>query len=108
MSSEKVNQLQVLQQNMQNILLQKQQIESQMTEVNSALSELKNTDKAYKILGKVMLATSKEDLTKDLTEKKEVIELRLKTLTTQEESLKKNMEELQKEVMAELSKEKKE
>ena len=102
-----MQQLQLTQQNLQNILMQKQQIQSQLVELESALTELKTTDKAYKIIGKIMIASPKENLTKDLKEKKEVAEVRLKNFNNQEEKLKSNLEELQKQVMAEMQKDKK-
>jgi prefoldin beta subunit len=102
----KINQLQLLQQNMQNILVQKQQIESQLSELNSAVTQLKTTEKAYKIVGKIMISASKEELLKDLEDKKEMNEIRLKNLIKQEEQLKKNVEEVQKEVMKEMKNDK--
>ncbi len=104
MSSTKINKLHLLQQNLQNIQVQKQQMQEQLTELNSALTELKTTDKAYKIVGKIMLSASRDDLTKDLEEKREVAELRVKSCNQQEENIKKNIEEAQKEVMEELQK----
>jgi len=104
--SEKIQQLQLLQQNLQNVALQKQQIQNQLLELNSALNELGSTEKAYKIVGKIMFSASKEDLVKDLNEKKEVADVRLKNFSQQEETLQKNIEELQKEVMAELQQDK--
>tara|TARA_Y100000310_G_C20633754_1_gene790069 strand:- start:1398 stop:1715 length:318 start_codon:yes stop_codon:yes gene_type:complete len=105
MSSNSMQQLQLTQQNLQNIMMQKQQVQSQLVELESALTELKTTDKAYKIVGKIMIATSKDELAKDLEEKKEVAEVRLKNFNNQEEKLKGNMEELQQEVMKEMKKE---
>jgi chaperonin cofactor prefoldin len=58
-------QLQIAQQNLQNILLQKQQFQMQLNEFTSALSELKTTEKAYHIVGNLMVASKKEDLEKD-------------------------------------------
>ncbi|MBT4804707.1 prefoldin subunit beta [Candidatus Woesearchaeota archaeon] len=104
--SEKIQQLQLIQQNLQNVAMQKQQIQNQLLELNSALNELESTDKAYKIVGKIMLSASKEDLVKDLNEKKEVADVRLKNFTKQEETLQKSIDDLQKEVMAELQKDK--
>ena len=104
--SEKIQQLQLLQQNLQNVALQKQQIQNQLLELNSALNELGSTEKAYKIVGKIMLSASKEDLVKDLNEKKEVADVRLKNFTKQEETLQKSIDDLQKEVMAELQQDK--
>ena len=107
-NSTKINQLQLLQQNLQNLVMQKQQVQTQLLEVESALSELKTTEKAYKIVGKIMLASSKEELIKELEEKKEISNVRIKNFKEQEESLQKNIEEVQKEVMEELKSEKQE
>ncbi|MBI4983654.1 prefoldin subunit [Candidatus Woesearchaeota archaeon] len=107
MASSKLNQLQLLQQNLQNISLQKQQLQNQIVEVDSALASLKTTDKAYKIVGKVMLAISKPDLVKELEQQKEIAEIRLKNFTQQEDKLQQGFEELQLEVMKELQQEKK-
>ncbi len=104
-NSNKINQLQLLQQNLQNLVLQKQQVQNQLLEFESALTELKTTDKAYKIVGKIMLASSKENLIKDLNEKKEVSEIRIKNFKEQELSLQKNIENVQKEVMEEMKEE---
>lgn len=104
--SSKIGQLQLLQQNLQNILMQKQQIQEQLTELDSALQELNNTEKAYKIIGKLMITSSKEDLSKDLQQKKEVAEIRLKNFASQEEQMKKSVDETQKEIMEEMKKEK--
>ena len=106
-NSTKINQLQLLQQNLQNLVMQKQQVQNQLLEIDSALSELGTTDKAYKIVGKIMLASSKDKLIKDLEEKKEISEVRIKNFKEQEESLQKNIEDTQKEVMAELKEENK-
>ena len=102
MVSEKVTKLQLQQQSMQNISLQKQQIESQLIELNSAMEELKKSENSYKILGNIMIAANKEELSKELQDKKEVVELRLKNFSKQEEQIKKNLEELQSEVMSEM------
>ncbi|MBU0457263.1 MAG: prefoldin subunit beta [Nanoarchaeota archaeon] len=99
MNSTKISQLQILQQNLQNTLLQKQQIQNSIVEFESALSELKVTDKAYKIIGNIMVASSKDNLSKDINEKKDIAVIRLNNFVKQEERLKKNIEELQKEVV---------
>lgn len=104
MSTSKINQLQLLQQNLQNILLQKQQLQHQQIELDSALEALQKTEKSYKIVGHLMVAAPKETLAKELEEKKEMAGLRLKTFITQEEKLTKSMEELQKEVLKEMKK----
>lgn len=104
MGSVKINQLQILQQNLQNLQLQKQQIQSQVVEYDSTLTELKTTNTAYKIIGKIMVSGSKEDIIKDLKQKKEVAGIRLNNFTKQEKRLKESLEKIQKEIMEELKK----
>ena len=100
----KIQQLQLLQQNLQNILLQKQQLQNQLLELESALAELRTTDQAYKIVGKIMIATSKEKLLQELEHKKEVQEVRLKNIIKQEEKLTQNIEDSRQEALHELKK----
>ena len=106
MSSNKMQQLRLTQQNLQNVMLQKQQIQGQLIELESALTELKTTEKAYKIVGKIMVASSKESLTKDLQEKKEVQEVRLKNFNRQEEKLQAVLEQLQTDAVEDMKKNK--
>src|SRR3989338_316949 len=101
-----INQLQLLQQNLQNLVLQKQQLHGQLTELNSALQGLKDTSQAYRIIGMVMLAASPPELSKELQEKKELAEIRLKNVEKQEHSLQQNLEKVQQEALAELQREK--
>lgn len=103
MSLTKANQLQLLQQNIQNLNLQKQQLDFQMVELNSALTELKTTEKSYKIIGKIMLSISPDKLCQELEEQKEVLQIKLQHFVRQEEKLKKELESLQSEVMEELN-----
>jgi prefoldin beta subunit len=102
--SEKINQLQMLEQNLQQILSQKQQYQGQVVEIDSAIEELGKTEDAYKIVGNIMVKVSKEDLNKDLNEKKERVELRMKTFEKQEKTMKDKAESLRQEVMAEMEK----
>ncbi len=104
MASTTINQLQLFQQNLQNIVQQKQMLESQMMEIDSALEELKTTSNSYKILGKIMVSVSTEKLTMELQNKKEVLQLRFSTVEKQEMMLTQNIEKIQQEVVNELKK----
>ncbi|MBI2573299.1 prefoldin subunit [Candidatus Woesearchaeota archaeon] len=104
MSPTKVQQLQLLQQNIENLALQKQQFSSQLTELDCALGNLSNTSQSYRIIGKLMIATSSVSLQKELEEKHDILRLRLENVEKQEENLTKNMEQVQKDVVAELRK----
>ncbi len=102
MNQSKIAQLQLLQQNMQNLLLQKQQLQNNLLELESALQEIKTSEKCYKILGHIMVVAQKDDLSKELAEKKEMNSLRLKNYLSQEEKLKKSIEDTQKELMQDM------
>lgn len=70
---EQVSRLQQLQQNLQAIMMQKQQIELEIVETDRALEELKkigNDDAVYKSAGPLLIKANKEDTLKELGEKK--------------------------------------
>ena len=102
-TEKKIQQLQLLEQNLQNIMMQKQSFQMQLMENENALNELEKTKKeAYKIVGTIMISADKEDLKKELNEQKEVFDLRIKNLEKQEKNFKEKAEDIQKEVMKEI------
>ena len=103
-TQDKIQKLQMIEQGMQNFLMQKQQIQSQLVEVESALKEIENTEESYKIVGNIMVKTDKETLKKDLTAKKEVLDLRIKSVEKQEKEMKDKADSMQSEVMNNLKK----
>lgn len=101
---EKIQELQMIEQNLQGFLAQKQAFQAQLMEAETALKELKNTEKAYKIVGNIMILADKKELEEELNSKKEIAELRIKTLERQEAKLRESASELQKEVLEEMNK----
>jgi len=102
---EEIMQLQILEQNMQNILLQKQQFQIQLNETENATKELEKTkDNVYKIIGTVMLSTTKPSLKKELKEKQETLNLRIKNIEKQEGLIKTKSSEIQEKVMKSMKK----
>lgn len=106
MAETDLTQLQLLQQNLQNILLQKQHFQKQLIEIDSALKELETSSTAYKIIGNIMVASKRTDLQKDLQQKKEILDLRFKNFEKQEQVLKQKTEELQQKVLTQLNRKK--
>lgn len=104
--NKKIQELSMLQQSIANISAQKQQFVSQLSEFESAFKALDKTDKAYKIIGNIMIVSDKEDLKKGLKEKKEMLNIRIKTLEKQEDKLKEKAEAMQKNIMSSLEEEK--
>ena len=95
-----IEQMQLFEQNAQNFLMQKQQQQTKLLEIENAYDELKKSkDLVYKIVGPVMIQSKKEDLEKELDEKKEMIELRIKSVEKQENLIKQKIQDLQKEVL---------
>ncbi|MDG6994790.1 MAG: prefoldin subunit beta [Nitrososphaerota archaeon] len=87
-----------LQQNLQAILVQKQQIDLESADVDRALVELKKAgenDAVYKSAGSILVKAKKEDLIKDLDEKKELAGTRSTVLSKQEQRVRENIKELQ-------------
>lgn len=96
----KIQQLQLLEQNMQSILMQKQQLQAQEIEIDNALTELREAKgETFKIIGPIMVASSKDSLKASLEEKKQVILIKLKNLEKQESQLKDKASKLQADVM---------
>lgn len=104
-TEKKINQLQILEQSMQSLLMQKQQFQLQQVEIESALKELEKVNEAYKIVGNIMVLSKKSDLEKELASKKEVIELRIKSMERQETQLREKASKLQAEVLKEMGQE---
>ncbi len=101
-TQQKIQQLQLMEQSMQQFLIQRQNFQSQLAEIDSALKELKNSKEAYKIIGNIMVLSDNEELEKELTSKKETAELRIKTLEKQEQKLRERAEDMQKQVLDEI------
>ena len=98
-TEEKISQLQMYEQSLQNILMQKQHFQSQISEMDSALKELNGSSESYKIVGNIMVKTGKDELKKDIEEKNSSLKIRIGALEKQEKSIKEKAESLQKEIM---------
>jgi len=104
---EKISQLQIIEQNLQEFFLQKQNFQNQLMEVNAALEELnKSKDDCYKLIGNIMFKEEKGTLIKDLNNKKDILELRIKNIEKQEKKIKEQATSLQKEVVSSMKNDK--
>lgn len=98
-----IKELQMLEQNLQSVMMQKQAFQMELSEVDNAVEELaKSGDEVYRIAGNIMVKSTKEKLTKDLIQKKDLILLRLKAITNQEKSLQEKSEELRNKVLSKI------
>jgi prefoldin beta subunit len=98
----KLAQFQHMQQQIQVISSQKFQLEAQLRDTERAMAELEKTSKdtpIYKSVGSLMVrAEDKESVEKELSEKKETIDIRIKALDRQEKSLIEKYQALQQEL----------
>jgi len=86
------------QRNLQAILAQKQQIELEINEIERATEELKKIeadDTVYRHVGPILIKVKRDDMLKDLEDKKEIDNTRSAILTKQETRLRESLKELQ-------------
>jgi prefoldin beta subunit len=91
-------QLQQLQQQAQAMLSQKSQIEALIRETDAAVKELEKSPEdavVYKSVGELLFKAEKPKLLEELKEKKDMMDLRLKTMTKQEERIQSRFTQLQ-------------
>ena len=87
-----------LQQNLQAVTMQKQQVEAELADAERTLEELKNvseTEQIFKSVGSILVKVSKEAISKELDEKKDISQTRSLVLVKQETRLKESIKELQ-------------
>ena len=95
MEQDKIQELQILDQKLQNSLLQKQAFQIELAETDSALEELeKSGDEVFKIIGQLMIKSEKTKIKEELSDKKKILELRIKSLEKQETSFTEQLEKL--------------
>ncbi|MAG28244.1 prefoldin subunit beta [Candidatus Pacearchaeota archaeon] len=96
-NTQAIQELQMLEQNIQPLLAQKQAIQVELNEVLNALEELKTAkDDVYKIISGAMIKSSPDNLKKELEEKKKLLDLRVSSIEKQQTLIESKAEELRK------------
>jgi|SRR3989338_2704316 len=101
-TEKKISQLQIMEQSLHSLSMQKQQFQLQQVEVESAIKELEKVDEAYRIIGNIMVLFKKPELKEDLQSKKEIVELRIKNLEKQENHIREKASKIQDEILKEM------
>ena len=106
---EDIMNFQQIQQQLQMLMLQKQNIQIQNLEIENALKELEKTDEkeVFEVVGNIMVKKAKKELTTSLKEKVELFTLRTTTLDKQLEELNKKAKDLQKKLSSFMEKQEK-
>lgn len=96
-------QMQTFQEQYQSIMIQKEAMKAQTIELDRALEELAKTkdgEEVYKAVGPILVKSTKTELVKEMKEKNEMIDVRLKSLDKQEEKLKEKLKEIQEKIQS--------
>jgi len=101
-SADKIQEIQSIENHIRNILLEKQSYDLELSETESALTEINSSgDEIFKVISQIMIKADKQKVIKDLEHKKKVLELHIKTLENQEQVLIKRSEKLRSSVLKE-------
>lgn len=95
---EQLARFQQLQQTLQVVITQKQQVELELSDTERALKELeKLTDETviYKSIGALLVKSNRQNVIKELNERKELLNTRVTVLAKQEERARSKLKELQ-------------
>lgn len=100
-----IQEIQMLEQNFEQLMQQKHLFNMESSETDLAIKEVEKSEgDVFKIVGgQVVIKTSKEKLIIDLKHKKEIIELRMKNIESQEKEFSDRMEDLRKQIMSKIS-----
>ncbi|MEK6897834.1 MAG: prefoldin subunit beta [Nanoarchaeota archaeon] len=99
-NQKKIQEMQILEQNMQNLLLQKQSFEMEFSETKSALVEIENADdEIFRIIGQLLIKSDKLKVKDELLNKEKLIGLRIKSIEKQEDAFAEKLERLRKEIL---------
>ena len=94
----KIQEIQILEQNLQNLLLQKQAFSMELSETIAAKREIEKAgDEVFKIIGQLMIKSDKVKIKEELSNKERLLELRVKSLEKQEILLTEKIDSLRKE-----------
>lgn len=94
----KMQEMQMVEQNLQNLVMQKQAFQFELSETEAALKEVENSeDDVFKVIGQLMIKSDKKRIEKELSDKKRVLELRVDAFDKQEKVLNEKFEKAREE-----------
>ena len=92
--NEEIQEMQILDQNLHNILLQKQAFEMELSESKSALKEIEKSPEVFKLIGELMIKSDKEKIKEELLNKEKILGMRIKSIEKQENTISKRLDDL--------------
>jgi len=92
--NEEIQEMQILDQNLHNILLQKQAFEMELSESKSAMKEIEKSPEIFKLIGELMIKSDKEKIKEELLNKEKILGMRIKSIEKQENTISKRLDDL--------------
>jgi len=101
-----LNNVAMQQQQLQGIMTQREATGMQILEIKRALEELEKTEQkeVYKVAGPILVKTGKTEVKKDLKEKEDVLNVRLKSLEKEEKKIKIKIDDIKEQLTAAMKK----
>jgi len=100
MDQSKVQEMQILEQNLQNLFMQKQSFQIEFSETQSALKEIEASgDEIFKMIGQLMIKSDKSKVKEELINKEKFLDIRINSIEKQEGSLVEKLEKLREEII---------
>lgn len=100
--TEQILRLQQIQQNLQAIMMKKQQIEQEIAETDTILEEIKKLDgdnKVYKRYDNLLIKSKREDILREFKEKKITLNTRMLVVEKQESRVNDNLKEVENKII---------
>lgn len=95
LDSGKIGEIQMIEQSLHSIGMQKQAFDFELSESEHAIEELSNSKgDVFKIIGSVMIKSDKESVKSEIEKKVKLLNLRIKALDNQEKELSKRADNL--------------
>ena len=96
----KLQEIQILEQTLHNISFQKQAFQLELSETIESRNSLQSSgEEVFKIIGQLMIKTEKKKIQEELTNKQKLLELRIKSIEKEEDSLSKRVVSLREELI---------
>lgn len=102
---ERLARIQQLQNTLQSLIIQKQRLELELSETDRALKTLESIPenaKIYRAVGSILVERSRDEVMRELSERKEFLEMRSKVLARQETKTRERLTTLQRNLKREL------
>ncbi len=93
-NNEEIQEMQILDQNLHTLVLQKQAFEMELLETKSALQEIEKSPEIYRMIGELMIKSDREKVKEGLLNKEKIISMRIKSIEKQEDVFSRRLDEL--------------